>query len=606
MENGSELFGSTYQRGETVFRQGDPGDAMYIIQSGAVEVAQQKNGREVVIAILEKGDFFGEMAILQNETRSATVTAISHTRLIPLSKTLLIDRLKRDPDVSLHLLRRVIQRIRSAHRRYRQELLENEAFRNAVAALSEKVLSGGRAVECIEPDDAVPQTGRLISDLFFNPCHDSLAPYRQNAVPGEIIFHEGENGDSMYLIVGGSVGISKNEGNAPRLIDTIGPGDFFGEMAVIADMPRSATVTALEPTELIAIDKKRFLNSLQNQPELAIAIIQTLILRLSYLENILANPGEFHVQQYSRWLPRLHKQERLSLSIVSLSTCAGCSAVLLDEALLSEVLSKTSIEYCQMLMDREHLPESDIILVDGIVRLREDQERLNEARRKCRYLVAWGTCASFSGIPGLANRFEVESVVEESYGSTEDALSYYFSGAAGVDQSSTYQLDGIELHRRAFAVDSFEKIDFYLPGCPPPPSLLLHLLGELTGSRTRRMAPIVCSDCIRKRTGNKADSDSGCFNAAGIICLGFMTRGGCDAICPNSQIPCWGCRGPSKKTIRGLQQGATFEEIASLGFRQRCPQTNGRRRKAIKHFRHRGHFMFNMNSDAAEKWLRVR
>ena len=48
MEHGAELFGSTYRRGEVVFRQGDPGDSMYIIQSGAVEVSQHKNGRETV------------------------------------------------------------------------------------------------------------------------------------------------------------------------------------------------------------------------------------------------------------------------------------------------------------------------------------------------------------------------------------------------------------------------------------------------------------------------------------------------------------------------------------------------------------------------------
>ena len=54
--HGPELFGSTYRRGETVFQEGDPGDAMYIIQSGAVEVSRSRSGRRDVIAILEKGD----------------------------------------------------------------------------------------------------------------------------------------------------------------------------------------------------------------------------------------------------------------------------------------------------------------------------------------------------------------------------------------------------------------------------------------------------------------------------------------------------------------------------------------------------------------------
>ncbi len=587
---------------------------MYIIQSGAVEVSQHKNGRETVIAILEKGDFFGEMALLQNESRSATITAISLTRLIPLPKDLFVDRLKRDPDVSLHLLRKLIQRILRAHRRFRQELLENEAFRNAVAIYSEEVLTGGRGAPAQETD-VLPAIKKFTDDFLASQSQERLNRYRHHAAPGETICREGETGNCMYLILNGSVRVCNDESHDARLIDTIGPGDFFGEMALIANMPRSATITALEPTDLIVIDKKQFVESIENQPELAIAIIKTLILRLSSLENMLSNPGNFRVQQRSPWMPRLKKPDRISLSIVSLSTCAGCSTILLDHAVLSEILSRASIDYCQMLIDREDLPESDVILIDGVVRLKEDQRRLSEARRRCRHLVAWGTCAAFTGIPGLVNRFEVEKVIEESYGAADDAFSYYFGGAAGVDLSNTYQLNGIELQRRAFAIDSFEKVDYYLPGCPPTPSLLLDLLKELTGGQVSKTAPIVCSNCGRKRlkndkesvsTPNAAVTGNYCFNSSGGTCLGFMTRGGCDAICTKNGVPCWGCRGPSKKSILGLQAGETLEEIASKGFRQRCADNDGRMREAIKRIKQHGHFMFNMDSDAAEKLLRAR
>ena len=615
MEQAAELFGTTYRRGDIVFRQGEPGDAMYIIQSGAVEVSQRKNGRESVIAILEKGDFFGEMALLQNESRSATIIAISLTRLIPLPKTLFIDRLKRDPDVSLHLLKKLIHRIQRAHRRYRQELSENEVFRDAVTCHSEKVWSGGREVVPAEETETLPEAKRLVDDLFLSRSRVSGDRFRHHAAPGETIFREGEPGDTMYLIVSGSVGVSKGETHASRLIDTIGPGDFFGEMAIIADIPRSATVTALDPTDLIVIDRKQFLASLENQPEIAIAVIKTLILRLSCLERMLSNPGNFRAQQRSPWVQKLKKRNRISLSIVTLSTCAGCSAVMLDCATLSEILSMASINYCQMLMDQEDLPESDVILIDGVVRLKEDERRLMEARRRCRHLVAWGTCAAFAGIPGLANRFEVETVIEESYGSTDDAFSYYFSGSTGVAGSGVYQRKGIELQRRAFAIDSFVKVDTYLPGCPPTPSILLNWLRGFTGGQPLKTAPIVCAQCGRKPLKSTADtasladaakSDGYCFNSVGRVCLGFMTRGGCESVCPRNGVPCWGCRGPSKKTIVGLQAGYTLEEIATNGFRRRYTQHEGRFRAVIKRIKQSGHFMFDIDSEAVVKLLRVK
>lgn len=613
-ECGPELFGSTYHRGEIVFLQGDTGDAMYIIQSGAVEVSQSLNGQRKVIAILEKGDLFGEMALLQNEVRSATVTAICRTRLITLTKTQLVGRLKRDPDVSLHLLKKLIQRIHRAHRRYRVELLENESFRNTIAAHSERILAGDHRFTSAEETNTPHGGNDLVKGLLQSHTGAISDCYKHHASRGETIFQEGDAGDCMYLVISGIVGVSKREANNDHLIDTIGPGNFFGEMALIVDMPRSATVKALESSELIIVDKRRFLESMETQPKMAVALIKTMIQRLSYLEEMIANPDNLSIQQHSSWIPKLVKRDRVSLSFVSLSTCAGCSAVLLDNVVLSKILSKASIEYCQMLMDRETIPSSDVILVDGVVRLKEDQQRLKEARRKCRYLVAWGTCAAFAGIPGLANRFEVEKVVEESYGLADDAFSYYLSESFGKNRSDAQPITGIELERRAFAIDCFQKVDYYLPGCPPDPVLLYDLIQELTGGQTSKTTPIVCSRCGRKPVKGFIDislqadrrTDQICFNSMGQVCLGFMTRGGHDSACPKSGVPCWGCRGPSKKAILGLKNGETMEEIAAQGIGKRCNKDTGDLIETVRRIKQDGHFMFNMDSYAMDKLLRAR
>ena len=235
MEQGAELFGTTYHRGDNVFRQGEPGTTMYIIQSGAVEVSQQENGEETVIAILEKGDFFGEMALFEDRLRSATITALGRTRLIPLNKKILMDRLKRDPDVSLHLLKKLIQRIQLAHRRYRSACRENDAFRNAIATHTQHILASGEAMPAGEGADTMPDVRHIAQKLLGAQADINVDRSRLVADAGEAIFREGEPGDTMYLIISGSVGVSKGETPSARPIDTIGPGEFFGEMAIIAE-----------------------------------------------------------------------------------------------------------------------------------------------------------------------------------------------------------------------------------------------------------------------------------------------------------------------------------------------------------------------------------
>jgi CRP-like cAMP-binding protein len=87
VSSGEEIFGRIFEKGDIVFRQGESGKNMYIIQSGSVEVSRRdEDGKESVLALLEKDDFFGEMAIMQDDKRSATIKALQHTRLLPLTR----------------------------------------------------------------------------------------------------------------------------------------------------------------------------------------------------------------------------------------------------------------------------------------------------------------------------------------------------------------------------------------------------------------------------------------------------------------------------------------------------------------------------------------
>ena len=107
----SEL-GKTFDDGEVIIRQGDAGDVMYEILDGQVEVLQEKEGEAVRLAILDKGDFFGEMAIFEREKRSATVRAHGQVRVLTVDKKILLRRISEDPSLALRILERMSRRIR--------------------------------------------------------------------------------------------------------------------------------------------------------------------------------------------------------------------------------------------------------------------------------------------------------------------------------------------------------------------------------------------------------------------------------------------------------------------------------------------------------------
>ncbi len=107
----SEL-GKIIADGEVIIRQGDAGDYMYEILDGQVEVLQEREGEEVRLAVLDKGDFFGEMAIFEREKRSATVRALGEVRVLTVDKKILLRRISEDPSLALRILERMSHRIR--------------------------------------------------------------------------------------------------------------------------------------------------------------------------------------------------------------------------------------------------------------------------------------------------------------------------------------------------------------------------------------------------------------------------------------------------------------------------------------------------------------
>jgi CRP-like cAMP-binding protein len=104
-----------FPRGSVILMQGDPGDALYVIASGQVKVVLiGEDGREVILSVLGLGSFFGEMALLDNDPRSAHVVAMEEATLLQLRREDFQTRLRSSPDVAIALLRELTHRLRRA------------------------------------------------------------------------------------------------------------------------------------------------------------------------------------------------------------------------------------------------------------------------------------------------------------------------------------------------------------------------------------------------------------------------------------------------------------------------------------------------------------
>jgi CRP-like cAMP-binding protein len=109
----SGALGKVYRDGEIVFRQGEEGDCMYVVQEGKVEVLSEQGDKKVRLTILEKGDSFGEMAIVGREIRSATVRALGEARLLTVDKKTFLRRIHEDPSIAYRIILGMSKRIRA-------------------------------------------------------------------------------------------------------------------------------------------------------------------------------------------------------------------------------------------------------------------------------------------------------------------------------------------------------------------------------------------------------------------------------------------------------------------------------------------------------------
>jgi len=271
------------------------------------------------------------------------------------------------------------------------------------------------------------------------------------------------------------------------------------------------------------------------------------------------------------------------------ASCGGCEETVVDlnEDLLKVadavdiVLWPVALDFKRK--DVEALGDGEIAVsfINGAVRLEEQEEMVKLLRQKSGLVVAFGACAHLGGIPGLGNFCTRETIFQRVYKEAPSVENT--EGVIPLEKSVTDvgDLTLPEFYDTVKTLAQTIPVDYYLPGCPPPPDLIMNAVNAiLTGTLPEKGAVLapnkaLCDTCPRAKTKPeklsiteikrpyeiKIDPEK-CFLEQGLICLGPATRSGCGETCITANMPCRGCFGPIDGVV---DQGArSLSMMASI------------------------------------------
>lgn len=204
------------------------------------------------------------------------------------------------------------------------------------------------------------------------------------------------------------------------------------------------------------------------------------------------------------------------IAVFDFTGCGGCELQLAnkEETLVDFLGSVEVVRFREI--SSQSADDYQVALVEGAVTREDEIRQLEEIRKKSAIVVALGSCACFGGINKLKNAFDLKAANHEVYG---------FEGKDTLP---------------ARAVKEVIAVDMEIPGCPVSKLEVEQIVQHLVLDIPHHFpAYPVCMECKRRYTV--------CMFLKGQLCLGPITRAGCDAPCPASGLGCWGCRGPARE-----------------------------------------------------------
>jgi F420-non-reducing hydrogenase small subunit len=227
----------------------------------------------------------------------------------------------------------------------------------------------------------------------------------------------------------------------------------------------------------------------------------------------------------------------VKVAFMQLSDCWGCHQSLLNAHLgLLPVLPALEFVYWPAVVDFKldslKAREAGSVLVgfvEGTIRTKHDLELAKLMREKCALIVAFGSCATYGNVGGMANQWDIEALKKRKFVEVESAT----------NETPTIPSQRVpEFMDKIINVDEVINVDVYMGGCPPRTEQIVSAVQFLLGQKPFPMNDLAfCTDCSIKND---------CLLDAGKVCFGPITSIGCSLKCTSDNKPCVGCFGPAK------------------------------------------------------------
>ena len=215
-EQREEAFDAMFEKfvepGESIITQGDDGDYFYVVDSGEFDIFVKKGSEEAKkVVTVGAGGSFGELALMYNAPRAATVTATTRSSVFALDR---------------ESFRRMLLDTTSSKRKMYERFLREVPV---LADLSDAEIS--KIADVVDP-----------------------LPFKD----GEVIIRQGEKGSKFYILAEGAASVRQKKGDAELELCRLNCGSYFGEIALLTDRPRAATVSAHGDCKVVCIDRPAF------------------------------------------------------------------------------------------------------------------------------------------------------------------------------------------------------------------------------------------------------------------------------------------------------------------------------------------------------------